>query len=184
MDEQAAINITRRWLDKVVIALNLCPFASQVVMENSLRLCVSNASDDESIIHAILEELDTLQSSSEQEVATGLLIFSEGLRDFDHYLSVVELAQQLVQQVGLEGVFQVASFHPDYHFVGVATDDLGNYTNRSPLPMLHFIREQQLSRALATYPRPETIPENNIATLKAMGDQAVLALFHSLGGSD
>ena len=180
MDEQAALGITSRWLNAVVVGLNLCPFAGKVMQDNSLRMSVSDAIDDEAILQAVLVELELLQNSSEQDVATGLLIFSSGLTDFYHYLLVLDQAQQLVKKAGLEGVFQIASFHPDYCFAGVAEDEPGNYTNRSPLPMMHFIREAQLERILANYPGPETIPENNIKALNALGREAILSLYKSL----
>lgn len=180
MDEQAAIEVTGRWLERVVIGLNLCPFARQVVDDGSVRLTVSDAVKDEAVVKAVLMELDALHNSCEEDVATGLLIFSHGLKDFDHYLSVLDQAQQLLEQVGLEGIFQIASFHPDYRFAGVDEGDLGNYTNRSPLPMLHFIREAQLDRVLENYPYPEAIPENNIKTLNALGPEAVRLLYDSL----
>ena len=180
MDKQAAIEITGRWLETMVIGLNLCPFAKRVVDDKSVRLTVSDALEDEAVLKAVLMELDILHSSREQDVATSLLIFSDGLRDFDHYLLLLDQAQQLLEQVGLEGIFQVASFHPGYRFAGVDEEDLGNYTNRSPLPMLHFIREAQLERVLENYPHPEAIPENNIATLNSLGPEAVRLLYDSL----
>jgi hypothetical protein len=180
MDKQTAIAITGRWLDRMVIGLNLCPFAKRVVDDKSLRLTVSHAVKDEAVAEAVLMELETLHNSSEQDVATGLLIFSHGLKNFDHYLSLLDQAQQLLEQVGLEGIFQIASFHPDYTFAGVDESDLGNYTNRSPLPMLHFIREAQLERVLENYPHPEAIPENNIDTLNTLGREAVRRLYDSL----
>jgi hypothetical protein len=183
MDKQAAIEITRRWLETMVVGLNLCPFAKRVVDDKSVRLTVSDALEDEDVVKAVLMELDILHSSCEQDVATSLLIFSGGLSDFDHYLLLLDQAQQLLEQVGLEGIFQIASFHPDYCFAGVDEDDLGNYTNRSPLPMLHFIREAQLDRALENYPHPEAIPENNIDTLNTLGPEAVRRLYDSLQAS-
>lgn len=180
MDEQVATAITRRWLEQVVIGLNLCPFAQRVVEENSLRLTVCDAVDDQELLKTLLMELDSLHNSSEQDVATSLLIFPHALKDFDHYLLLLDQAQQLLEQVGLEGVFQIASFHPDYCFAGVDKDDLGNYTNRSPLPMFHFIREAQLDRVLASYPHPEKIPDNNISALNALGREAVMRLYNGL----
>jgi hypothetical protein len=127
-----------------------------------------------------LLELDSLINSDEQVVATSLLIFSRGLPDFDHYLMLLDHAQQLLQQAGLEGHIQIASFHPHYCFAGVAEDDLGNYTNRSPLPMFHFIRESQLQQAVARHPQPEKIPENNIKALHTLGRESVLRLYTGL----
>ena len=183
MNKQAAIELTQRWLETMVVGLNLCPFAKKVVDDKSLRLTVCDAQKDEAVLKAILMELDALHSSCENDIATGLLIFSRGLSGFDHYLMIVDQAQQLLEQIGLEGIFQIASFHPHYCFDGVDEDDLGNYTNRSPLPMLHFIREAHLERLLEHYPAPETIPENNVDTLKALGPETVRRLYVKLQAS-
>lgn len=180
MDKQATIELTRRWLETMVVGLNLCPFARKVIDDKSLRFSVSDAHTDEAVLKAVLVELDALHNSSESDVTTSLLIFSCGLSDFDHYLFIVDQAQQLLEQVGLEGIFQIASFHPQYCFDGVDEQDLGNYTNRSPLPMLHFIREAHLERVLEHYPAPETIPDNNIDTLKALGPETIRRLYDKL----
>lgn len=180
MNKQTAIDLTSRWLKEVVIGLNLCPFASRVLQDNTLRLAVSDAVDDEAIASAVLMELDYLHSNDDRDVATSLLIFPLGLKGFDHYLATLDHAQDLLERAGLEGIIQIASFHPDYCFAGVSPNDLANYTNRSPLPMFHFIREAQLERALAHYPYPEKIPENNIKALHAMGRESVLRLYNGV----
>ena len=167
---------TRQWLETIVVGLNLCPFAAPVLKADGVHIDVCEAKDDQAIISAVLEQLDQLQQTDESTMATSLLVFSNGLREFDQYWSLVEVASELLQQVGLEGVIQIASFHPDYCFEGVPEDDVSHYTNRSPYPMLHFIREAQLSRALANYPEPELIPDNNIRKLQAMGKPALLKL--------
>ena len=167
---------TRQWLETIVVGLNLCPFAAPVLKAGGVYIDVCEAEEDQTIIAAVLEQLDRLQQTDESTMATSLLVFSNGLRDFDQYWSLVEVANELLQQVGLAGVIQIASFHPDYCFEGVPENDVSHYSNRSPYPMLHFIREAQLSRALENYPEPELIPEKNIRKLQAMGKPALLKL--------
>lgn len=170
------ISRTRFWLEKMVVGLNLCPFAAPVINDDRLRLEICNSSQLEEMLSVVLRELDLLQQNDEHTIATSLLVFSHGLEEFDDFWSLVEIANELLQQVGLEGVVQIASFHPAYCFEGVAADDASHYTNRSPFPMLHFIREAQLSRVLAAYPDPEAIPENNIRRLQELGKQEILKL--------
>lgn len=167
---------TRHWLDTMVVGLNLCPFAGQVLRDNSLRIEVCGADTEEALISAVLTELDVLQRAEEAQIATSLLVFSQNLWDFDQYLALLDLADELLVEVGLEGVIQIASFHPDYCFEGVPPHDPSHYSNRSPYPMLHFLREEQLQLALASYPNPEQIPENNISRLRELGTTAILAL--------
>ncbi len=174
---QTAIQYTQQWLDSFVIGLNLCPFAPAVVKEKSLRISSCEMQDDRALVVAVLTELQLLQERSEQQLSTSLLIFPRALTDFDEYLGFSELANELLVEAGLDGIIQIATFHPHYCFDGAAEEDVSNYSNRSPYPMLHFIREAQLSRMLAVYPDPEAIADNNIATLKAMGKKKVLALF-------
>jgi hypothetical protein len=117
-----------------------------------------------------------LQQSDEQALATTVLVFATALVDFDDYLIFAEQANEWLTEAGLEGVIQIATFHPDYCFEGVEPDDISNASNRSPYPMLHFIREEQISRALANYPNPERIPDNNIARLRELGAEGLRAL--------
>ena len=174
IETSLAAQQTRQWLETIVVGLNLCPFAGPVLKADGVHIDVCPAEQDQAIIAAVLEQLDQLQQTDESTIATSLLVFSNGLKDFDQYWSLVEVANELLQQVGLEGVIQIASFHPDYCFEGVPEEDVSHYTNRSPYPMLHFIREAQLSRALGNYPQPELIPDNNIRKLQALGKPADL----------
>ena len=176
IETSLAAQQTRQWLETIVVGLNLCPFAGPVLKADGVHIDVCPAEQDRAIIAAVLEQLDQLQQTDESTIATSLLVFSNGLKDFDQYWSLVEVANELLQQVGLEGVIQIASFHPDYCFEGVPEEDVSHYTNRSPYPMLHFIREAQLSRALGNYPQPELIPDNNIRKLQALGKPALLKL--------
>ncbi len=175
-----AVQLTRRWLTDCVLALELCPFAAPVVRDNSLRIADSTALDAEACLRDFLSELDRIQSHSETEISTTLLVFSAGLGEFEDYLDFVDMAQQLLEKAALEDQFQLASFHPQYQFESESAGALGNYTNRSPLPVLHILREGVMSRVLATYPDPEAIPGRNIERLEAMGNSAVQALWAGL----
>ena len=166
----------RAWLETFVVGLNLCPFARPYLNTDQLRITVCPATSMEELRHAFLSELDVLQRSAEVDAATSLLVMPNALADFGQYLDFFDEAQRLLESCALDGVFQLASFHPDYCFEGMAVDDASHYTNRSPFPMLHFIREEQLSRVLETYPNPEAIPENNIRRLQELGRQKILQL--------
>ena len=167
------------WLESCVVGLNLCPFARPVVEGSGLRIAVCAADDSEEGLlrmqEQLLEELDLLQRSSAEEVATTLLAFSGGLARFDDYLDFLDHANTLLQAAGLEGVIQLASFHPDYQFAGEPPAAASHYSNRSPLPVIHLLREDMLERALAAWPEPEKIPQTNIVRLNAMGRDELAA---------
>ncbi|HEY3698570.1 MAG TPA: DUF1415 domain-containing protein [Spongiibacteraceae bacterium] len=173
MDVAAAAAVTRRWIEQFVVAENLCPFAAPVLRANQLRVAVCTAADEPALALALLEELDLLQRTPELELATSVLVFTAALTDFEHYLDFLALADELLKECGLDGIVQIASFHPRYCFAGVAVDDIGNFTNRSPLPMVHLLREASISRALENYSQPAAIPARNIAHLQALGVAAV-----------
>jgi hypothetical protein len=175
-----AAELIRRWLTDCVLALDLCPFAAPVVRDGSLRIAESTAVEADACGRDFLSELDLVQSSTEAEISTTLLVFSAALTDFHEYLDFLDSAQHLLQQAGLEEQFQLASFHPQYQFESEPIGSLGNYTNRSPLPVIHIIRESMMSRVLASYANPEAIPGRNIAHLEAMGERAVQALWAGL----
>ena len=167
---------TRHWLETIVVGLNLCPFAAPVLKQNTLHIEVCDKTSEQDIYRAVLEQMDFLQTSDENVVSTSLLVFSQALETFDDYLMVVEMANELLEQVGLDGHIQIASFHPQYCFAGVPEEDISHYTNRSPYPMLHFIREAQMARMLKNYPDPEAIPDNNIECLRKLGLDALQQL--------
>jgi hypothetical protein len=169
----AVVEHTRAWIEQFVVGLELCPFAAPVMQSDTLRMAVCSATDVEQLAAAMLDELDVLQRTPETELATSVLIFDRALTDFDDYLDFLALAETLLTESGLDGIVQIASFHPHYCFDGVAADDVSHYTNRSPYPMLHFLREATLTRALANYPDPEQIPQRNIDRLRALGRTAV-----------
>lgn len=159
----------RRWLDEFVVGLNLCPFARPFLGAPSLRITVSEASDRDALTLAFLQELDVLQSSEEKDIATSLLAFPLALHDFEDYLLFLDEAQVLLVAAGLEGLVQLASFHPNYQFAGEAPEAASHFSNRAPYPIIHFLREDMLSRVLEDFVDPGRIPDTNIATLDAIG---------------
>ena len=168
-DPSAAAGHTRRWLDEFVVGLNLCPFARPLLDDPALRIAVCDATAHEDLQRTFLTELDLLQSAPESAIATSLLVFSAALGDFEDYLRFLDQAQYLLESAGLDGLVQLASFHPDYLFEGEAPDAASHYSNRAPWPTIHFIREDMLSRVLGDYPDPDKIPARNIATLEGLG---------------
>lgn len=160
---------TRQWLADFVVGLNLCPFARPVLDSPALRIAVCEASESPAIRRAFLSELDRLQSSPESEIATSLLVFSHALRDFDEYLDFLDRAQELLELAGLEGLVQLASFHPQYLFEGEPPESASHYSNRSPWPTIHFIREDMLSRVLGDFPDADAIPARNVMALSDIG---------------
>ncbi len=175
MAAQQALDETRCWVERVVVGLNLCPFAASPMKGGRIRYVACPASDPDGIYRALLQEMETLIGLPEPEAETSLFVVPEGLNDFDAYLDLFETAEAAVSEAGLEGILQLASFHPDYCFEGAGTDDPANYTNRSPHPMFHLIREEPLARALAQYPDPEGIPQRNVERLRALGLSAMQA---------
>ena len=167
---------SQRWVEKVVVGLNLCPFAKPVLKANSLRYALTSEESQEQLAKFFLSELDTISQADEADIATTLVLMPKGLTDFYDYLDFLAMCEDLLKQSGLQAEFQLASFHPNYIFAGVDEDDASHFTNRSPYPMLHIIREAQMSRVLANHPNPENIPERNIQLLRDMGKAAVLAL--------
>jgi hypothetical protein len=176
--------ITLRWLHECVLGLDLCPFAAPVLSSGAVRIAVCPAVDEAEQLRGFLAELDKLQASSEDDIATTLLVYPNGLEDFDDYLAVLDAAQDLLEESGLSALVQLASFHPRYQFDGVCAAALSNYTNRSPLPVIHLLRESSVTRVLASFPDPEAIPGRNIARLEALGVAAVEALWQSLTQQD
>jgi uncharacterized protein len=169
IDNEQIIAVTRRWLERSVIGLNLCPFAESVYRSNRVRFRVS----EQRSAHALLEELRSaltdLQAEDPMRCETALLIHPWVLTDFVEYNDFLEVCEATVFDLGLEGELQVASFHPQYKFEGTQTDDIENYTNRSPYPMLHILREASVERAIAAVPDTDEIYRRNIRTLNELG---------------
>lgn len=159
----------RRWLEEFVVGLDLCPFARPLLESPTLRIAIRQEPDVETLRRAYLEELDLLQGSSEEDLATTLLAFTGALEDFNDFLDFLHEAENLLADAGLEGHVQLASFHPAYQFAGEPPDAASHFSNRAPYPVLHLLRENMMGRVLETYPDPSTIPENNIARLNGLG---------------
>lgn len=176
-DDAAVIAATRDWVDRAVIGLNLCPFAKAVQVKGQVRYVVSRAQTPDALLAALDEELRKLAAADPEELDTTLLIHPQVLADFLDFNDFLERADRLLAELGLEGTLQVASFHPDYQFAGTAPDDISNFTNRSPYPTLHLIRETSIDRAVAAFPEAEEIYERNIETLEKLGHEGWQALF-------
>jgi uncharacterized protein len=172
----AIIAAVRVWMEKAVIGLNLCPFAKAVHVKEQVRYVVSDARTAESLLEDLLRELGTLAEADSASIDTTLLIHPQVLQDFLDYNDFLDVADAAVEELGLTGVLQVASFHPDYQFEGTAKDDIENYSNRAPYPILHLLREASVDAAVAAFPEAETIYEKNIETLRALGHEGWRAL--------
>lgn len=170
-------NSINQWLDDVVIGLNLCPFAAKPRRQQQIHTQVFEGHDESQLDKTLLQALDELQSMNAQERETTLLVIPNMLHTFDEYMLYLQQAQWLLQRAGLEGILQIASFHPNYQFDGTDPTDKENLTNRSPYPILHLIREDSLADVLAKYPDPESIPENNIALMEGLCDDDIARLF-------
>jgi len=169
------IGLVKKWVEDMVVGLNLCPFAKRELLADRVRFFVSTAKTEEQLLIDLHSELNLL--NDDDGIETTLLIHPAVLLDFSDYNQFLDYAEGLLVELGLDGVYQIASFHPDYQFADTETDDVENYTNRSPYPMLHLIREQSLERAVANHPNPEQIPERNVALLRELGREKILALF-------
>jgi len=161
---------TRAWVERVVIGLNLCPFAKAPQVKGLVRYVLSEAREPEALLAGLIEELKLLAGTPADRIETTLLVHPQVLADFADYNDFLGLAESAVLGLGLEGVIQVASFHPRYQFAGTAPDDLTNATNRSPYPTLHLLREESVERAVAAFPEAEAIFEANIATMRRLGE--------------
>ena len=157
----------RRWVETFVVELNLCPFAKKELLANKVRFYVTPADNEEALLLALQAELDRLDQ--EPEIETTVLILPHLLHDFLDYNQFLDLADALIDQMGLDGVYQIASFHPDYQYAGTQPADAENYINRSPYPLLHILREDSVGKAIASYPDVAQIPVRNIALMNEMG---------------
>lgn len=174
LTEQQIIQATRCWVEKVVVGLNFCPFAKREVDAGRVYYGVQMDSAIEAVLTQVMLECQRLDQ--QPDIETSLLILPVGFEGFLDYLDLVALADDLMLQEGYEGVYQLASFHPDYCFEGEAESDPANYTNRSPYPMLHLIREASLETALAHHPDPDSIPQTNIDLAREKGLSHMQAL--------
>ncbi|MFM0629007.1 DUF1415 domain-containing protein [Paraburkholderia xenovorans] len=165
----AVVAATRHWLTAAVIGLNLCPFAKAVHVKGQIRYAVSDALDMEGVLADLETELQTLLAADANAVDTTLLIVPQALSDFADYNDCLFFAERMLKQLRLEGIVQIASFHPFYQFEGSEPDDIENYTNRAPYPILHLLREDSIERAAQAFPDAEEIYERNQETLRRIG---------------
>jgi hypothetical protein len=167
------INQTKKWLEKMVIGLNFCPFARKVFVQQKIRYSVTTS---EKLFHSLIEEFNFLDQTP--GIATTLLIIPD-LTNFDSFLDSSYLAENLLRQMNYEGTYQIATFHPDYCFEGVIATDVTNYTNKSPHAILHLLREEDLEGVLDFYENPEEIPKRNIRVTQEMGLQKLHAILEN-----
>lgn len=173
--KSTAVEQTLNWVRSFVIEYNLCPFAKMPVYKGNLRIVASDHKKQALALEALMAEIHFLDEH--QGTETTLLVFSEGFKDFFAYLDLVDLAEELIQRLDYEGVYQIASFHPDYYFADTDPLDVSNYTNRSPYPMLHLLREENLEKAIAAYGDTDKIPKRNNNTLQKLGLEQIEKLF-------
>ncbi|MGB4115891.1 MAG: DUF1415 domain-containing protein [Polaromonas sp.] len=169
MTEDQIVTQTKHWLVKAVIGLNLCPFAKAVYVKNQVRFVVSQARHADDLLEELDRELDLLVATPSSEIDTTLLIHPTLFEDFLDFNDFLEIAEGVVDEHGLEGVIQLASFHPQFQFDGTEPEDISNYTNRAPFACLHLLREDSVERAVEAFPQADAIFETNIATLEKLG---------------
>ena len=174
-EECREIARTRQWLTQAVIGLNLCPFAKAVAAKGQIRYALSDAKDAEALLADLVSELNHLASVNPSDTDTSLLIHPQAFADFLDFNDFLDLADAALVEMKLDGVIQIASFHPDYQFAESEPEDVANYTNRSPYPTLHLLREDSVDRAVDAFPEAEEIYLRNIETLETLGLDAVRA---------
>jgi hypothetical protein len=164
---QQVIDQTKKWITDVVVACNFCPFAANTIKQQRVHYQVEDSDSSNECMDTFLQQLTRLDN--EKDIETVFLIFPRSFTRFDDYLVLVSLAEELIEQKGYEGIYQVASFHPLYLFANSPENDAANYTNRSIYPMLHLLREESIDKALAQYKYPENIPARNIDFAREKG---------------
>jgi uncharacterized protein len=170
-DDAQIIAATQRWLEKAVIGLNLCPFAKAVHVKKQVRYVVSNATTPEALLETLMNELQNLSDADPEQIDTTLLIHPFVLNDFLDYNEFLDVADAAVEDMQLDGELQVASFHPQYQFADTDINDIENFTNRSPYPILQLLREDSIERAVASFPDAAQIFEKNIETMEKLGHE-------------
>ncbi|MGF1866738.1 DUF1415 domain-containing protein [Enterovibrio norvegicus] len=169
---------TTEWLEKVVIGLNLCPFAAKPQRNKQIKIEVCEGNTDEAVMETLLTELNLLESSDVADLETTLLVTPNYFQDFDDYNQFLDVADMIIEQFGWRGIYQIASFHPDYCFADAEPDDESNLTNRSPYPVFHLIREASIEKALKYYGGDaDAIPDINIDRVCALSNDEKKALF-------
>jgi hypothetical protein len=170
-DDEAIVVATRRWVERAVVGLNLCPFAKAVVVKEQVRYVVSPARTPEELLEQLMNELQDLADADPEQVDTTLLIHPFVLNDFLDFNEFLDVADAAIEDMKLDGDIQVASFHPDYQFADTDINDISNYTNRAPYPILQLLREESIDRAVEAIPDAAEIFEKNIETLEKLGHE-------------
>ena len=172
-----AIEETTVWLEKAVIGLNLCPFAKAVHSKGQIRWVLSETTEPAALLELLVQELQHLAATDPEVVDTTLIVHPQVLQDFLDFNDFLGVAEDALAELELDGVLQIASFHPQFQFAGTDIDDITNATNRSPFPTLHLLREDSVERAVAAFPEAETIFERNVETLRRLGPEGWSMLF-------
>ena len=178
-DDEAIIAAVHRWVERVVVELNLCPFAARELRRERVRFAVTPVTTEAELLASLQAELEWLDTHPDTE--TTLLIHPTVLQEFDDYNPFLEAADALLAAMDMDGIYQVASFHPQYQFAGTAPDGAEHYTNRSPWPLLHLLREESLARSIDSHPDTVQIPERNIALMRRLGVARLKKLWQELG---
>ena len=171
MTDTPPLQATQEWLEKAVIGLNLCPFAKAVHTKGQIRWVLSQADQPLALLKELVQELKLLAASPAEVVDTTLIVHPHVLEDFEDFNDFMGVVEDALTDLGLDGVLQVASFHPQFQFADTEVDDITNATNRSPFPTLHLLREDSVERAVAAFPEAELIFERNVQTLQALGPE-------------
>lgn len=177
LSDDAVLRNTQRWFERAVVGLNLCPFAKGAQSRDEIWWRVSAAQTEEQLREDLIHTLRHMMAQDAKQIDTTVLIVPHVLRDFLDYNDFLDEADYIVQELQLEGVVQIATFHPQYQFADTAADDISNATNRAPYPILHLLREASVDRAVDAFPDAETIYERNIETMKRLGDEGWQKLF-------
>ncbi|WP_394181605.1 DUF1415 domain-containing protein [Marinomonas posidonica] len=175
LSDDLVVGQTMNWVKNFIVGHNVCPFAKREVEKDSVRLVVLRSKKTDVALEELMSEIQWLDEHAETE--TTLLIFPTLFKDFQRYLDFVEMSENLMFDQGCEGVYQLATFHPDYCFAGAEEEDVSNYTNRSPYPMLHILREASLDKAIEFYGDTSQIPDENIAKMEALGRNKLEDIF-------
>ncbi|GAA5523901.1 hypothetical protein Maes01_00450 [Microbulbifer aestuariivivens] len=182
--DEEILRSVQQWLADVVVGLNLCPFARKPMRAGQIRFAISDAQSDQVLMEHLQAEIQRLDEHQPAELETTLLIVPAHLQRFEDFNQFLDLAEWLIDRQGYSGVYQLATFHPDYQFAGTTAEDTENLTNRAPLPILHLIREASIEQVLEKYPDPDSIPDNNIRRVEQLSREEKRRLFPYLFGDD
>ncbi|MEM6767387.1 MAG: DUF1415 domain-containing protein [Bacteroidota bacterium] len=179
-EDDIAIHRSQAWIKTFVLGMGLCPFAKPAWDTGRIyyQLCMEDAPDK--IIEAMLHLWEKILNHSQEEIETAILILPAALADFEAYLDMLEILNELLEEAELAGVLQIASFHPDYQFEGILPHAAENFTNRSPYPMFHILREVSVSAAVRRHPNVEQVPERNIQKMEQIGTKKIKALLKGI----